>query len=392
MASGFDDEEEEDEDELMTAKQPHEEDEEDSDYDPHRATPTADLVMAESSLHNASNAIHSKKSFSSLSDEAPPSTQSTSSQKTPTAQVAGNSAHHFALLNANLGGMVGAPEVGSFDPAYNHAHILDREGLERIRRDRYSYPAPPLHKIPQDYLTTHYKLQHRLGRGSFADVFKISTPPSTTTTTTTTPQPSYYALKKTRTQITGPKDRRFQLQELIIHMHLPTTSPHIISLHAAWEQYACLYMVLEYCPHGTLASYVERVGDVEEFVVWGVLGQLARGLEAVHAAGVVHMDLKPGNVLIGDGGVLKIGDFGLGLIIFEISTNIILPENGSHWQKLRRHDFSECSKQLNRVSPPLVELIKGMLHPSPRERLGLDTVLGHPFVIAILEGPGGLFG
>ncbi|KAI9325653.1 kinase-like domain-containing protein [Obelidium mucronatum] len=201
---------------------------------------------------------------------------------------------------------------------------------------------------------------------------------------------------------------------------------------------------MEFCGGGTLQEYVEKKsasgsGGVEEFVIWGILGQIAAGLKEMHSCDVLHLDLKPGNILIGssgnderDGdipgsGALKIGDFGcatflpvpkgferegdrtyiapevmesrygkecdifsLGLIIFEIATNIILPENGNHWQRLRRHDFSECTTQLKRVSPPLVELIKAMLHPAPEKRISLDQILGHPFVVTIMDGA--LFG
>lgn len=42
--------------------------------------------------------------------------------------------------------------------------------------------------------------------------------------------------------------------------------------------------------------------------------QLARGVAAAHAQGVVHRDLKPGNLIVTDDGTLKILDFGLTLI------------------------------------------------------------------------------
>ncbi|KAJ3029635.1 UNVERIFIED_CONTAM: hypothetical protein HDU68_011539 [Siphonaria sp. JEL0065] len=405
----------------------------DSDYDPHRVTPTADYMID----------VFATKDVDG-SKQPPQSTALNSSQKTPTAQQAGGMVG-LGVATASIA----PPEHpskqdallnNSTDPNYAYAHVLNWESIQELKKNRFQYPHRTFDKIPTDHLTTHYKIIQRLGRGSFADVYKVSRIHHHSHHSTTSSAQTFHAIKKTRTRITGPKDRKFQLQELITQYTLTSQSPrHLIHLQTAWEQYASLYLVMEFCAGGTLQEYVERrslVGGVDEFVIWGVLGQVAEGLREMHSCGVMHLDLKPGNILItgggdgdgtGGGGVLKIGDFGcaaffpvpegferegdrtyiapevmesryvkecdifsLGLIIFEIATNIILPENGNHWQKLRRHDFSECAPQLNRVSPPLVELIKGMLHPVPEERISLDRILSHPFVVTIMEGS--LFG
>lgn len=73
------------------------------------------------------------------------------------------------------------------------------------------------------------------------------------------------------------------------------------------------YIVMELVEGTSLRAHRARFGDVRFGFV--VLSQLARGLAAVHASGVVHRDLKPSNVLLAIGGAdglqVKIADFGI---------------------------------------------------------------------------------
>jgi serine/threonine-protein kinase len=68
---------------------------------------------------------------------------------------------------------------------------------------------------------------------------------------------------------------------------------------------------MEYVEGETLADLVARRGrlPVAEAATLGV--QICAGLAAVHAAGLVHRDVKPQNLLLGSDGVLKLGDFGI---------------------------------------------------------------------------------
>src|SRR5262249_37004924 len=75
-----------------------------------------------------------------------------------------------------------------------------------------------------------------------------------------------------------------------------------------------LYLVMELVDGEPLHHYRERFGDPGWAVP--VLRQIASGLAALHAAGVVHRDLKPGNVLVSGAEVrpqVKISDFGIAL-------------------------------------------------------------------------------
>lgn len=71
------------------------------------------------------------------------------------------------------------------------------------------------------------------------------------------------------------------------------------------------YIVMEHCGGGTLADLLRKDGPFPTDRVIGVGTTICDALDYAHSKAIVHRDVKPGNVLIGDDGVLKVGDFGI---------------------------------------------------------------------------------
>jgi len=79
------------------------------------------------------------------------------------------------------------------------------------------------------------------------------------------------------------------------------------------EQDGSSYLVMELVTGEPLSDLLEREPVLPVRRLLPILAQTARGLHAAHEAGVVHRDVKPGNILLGRGGRVKITDFGVSL-------------------------------------------------------------------------------
>ena len=71
------------------------------------------------------------------------------------------------------------------------------------------------------------------------------------------------------------------------------------------------YLVMEYVPGEPLSTVVSREGRLAPERTLDIIGQAALGLQAAHDAGVIHRDVKPGNILVTPDGEVKITDFGI---------------------------------------------------------------------------------
>jgi serine/threonine-protein kinase len=89
------------------------------------------------------------------------------------------------------------------------------------------------------------------------------------------------------------------------------THPNVIRIHDLLEDGGLLLLSMEYVEGMTLASYLSRVSLLRVDEARLILLQICDGLSAAHAAGVVHRDLKPGNVLLDGEKRVKVIDFGL---------------------------------------------------------------------------------
>lgn len=146
-----------------------------------------------------------------------------------------------------------------------------------------------------------YELRTQLGRGAMGVVFGGFDPALGREVAIKLLSPEFCASSEARMRFT----REAQTLAAIHH-------ENVIGVFDVGEADGLPFMVMEYVRGGTLEDLLESVGPLSHRQIVDMGSQLARGLAAAHAKGIIHRDIKPANILIEElTGRVKLGDFGL---------------------------------------------------------------------------------
>ncbi len=102
--------------------------------------------------------------------------------------------------------------------------------------------------------------------------------------------------------------RRFLLESDLL---AELDHPNVVTIHAAGEWHDQLYLAMRYVEGTSLARLLATRGALELRPTIELVGQIGAALDAAHARGIVHRDVKPANVLVSTQGRAYLTDFGL---------------------------------------------------------------------------------
>ncbi|KAI6250422.1 Cell cycle serine/threonine-protein kinase CDC5/MSD2 [Erysiphe necator] len=178
----------------------------------------------------------------------------------------------------------------------------------KITHEEKDHPPPPPSEVIEpkginQKCGVTYKTGQLLGRGGFAVCYEGQN--------TATYQK--YALKIVKSHMPQKKmEQKFQTE---LQIHSKMNQANIVEFHKAFSYQKCTYIVLELCPNGSLMDMVKKRKYVTEPEVrfWTV--QMAGAIKYMHGKGIIHRDLKMGNIFLDKNMNVKVGDFGLAALL-----------------------------------------------------------------------------
>src|SRR5687767_4617931 len=163
-------------------------------------------------------------------------------------------------------------------------------------------PAPP-RTLLQPTAIGRYEVKRLLGRGGMADVYLARDPMLERD----------IAVKLIGGELDSEVGRRRLVREASAAGRL--RHPNIVTIFDAGEYDGRPYIAMEYVPGETLRSLIRRRVPLPLRRRLELIEGACAGLAHAHRAGVVHLDIKPDNLMLDETGVLKVLDFGIARVL-----------------------------------------------------------------------------
>ncbi|CAH1961346.1 unnamed protein product [Acanthoscelides obtectus] len=248
------------------------------------------------------------------------------------------------------------------------------------------------------YLEQLFQKSYMIGQGSFGNVYLARSKIDG----------EDYALKSLNTNVSV-KDKYAEItnnEKVGVH-------PNCVRFYMAWEEGVDVYLLLEHCDM-SLSDLASRTDEITEDLLLNILYDICTGLDYLHKKSLVHLDIKPANILL-KRGYFKIGDFGtvvdlnlpptickstvsdgdakylapevldgvytpacdifgLGISLLELAARVNLPTSGPIWQQMRREVLPKEFYD-KEVSLGFKVIIERMLKPQHEQRPSAEKIL-----------------
>jgi len=166
-------------------------------------------------------------------------------------------------------------------------------------------PTESARMTPGRLLADRYRLDERIGTGGMGDVWRAADVVLHRTVAVKILHPALARDTRFRHRFTAEARTVAGLR-----------APGIVALHDAREEVDAYgeitaYLVMEHVPGTTLAEILDRHGHISPTQTMRIIAQVAASLDSAHRAGIVHRDIKPGNIILGENGEATVIDFGI---------------------------------------------------------------------------------
>ncbi|RAL62503.1 hypothetical protein DID88_005068 [Monilinia fructigena] len=318
------------------------------------------------------------------------------------------------------------PEMDALSPRDVNTNIRTKPVVQKAPpakppREK-DHPPPPPSEVPEPPCSDRkngsiYKTGRCLGKGGFAICYEGQLKGTR----------KKYALKIVKSHMSQKKmEQKFQTE---LQIHSKMNHPNIVRFHRAFSHDQCTYIAMELCPNASLMDMVKKRKYLTEPEVRFYTVQIAGAIKYMHARGIIHRDLKMGNIFLDKDMNVKIGDFGLAALLMSnkdmaacrrttlcgtpnyIAPEILSKNNGGHdhavdiWSlgiiifamltgkppfqsatadeiyrraKEREYTWPQHFVDANMISPEIQDLVSTMLQDA-EERPHPDVIVQHPF-------------
>ena len=154
--------------------------------------------------------------------------------------------------------------------------------------------------FPESVGDGRYKLERVIGQGGMAKVVLARD--------TVTGQPCAVKLLVPPYSMVRMMRARFVREARVMRR---LEHPHIVRVYDQGEWTGGAYIVMEYLPRGSLADRLDRDGPMPPSEAAHAMAAVLDALSVAHQHGVIHRDIKPPNLLVGEGGAIEVTDFGI---------------------------------------------------------------------------------
>ncbi|KAL2184239.1 Pkinase-domain-containing protein [Thermothelomyces heterothallicus CBS 203.75] len=215
------------------------------------------------------------------------------------------------------------------------AHELKTKAAAQLKTSKdKEHPPPPPNNVVEPPSSdckdgVVYQVGKLLGKGGFAICYEGKAAGAS----------KRVALKIVKSKMPTKMEQKFQTE---LQIHSKMRHQNIVQFHRAFTFENCTYLVLELCPNGSLMDMVKRRKGLTEAEVRFYTVQIAGAIKYMHAKGIIHRDLKMGNIFLDKYMNAKIGDFGLAALLL----------TGKDMQVMRRTTL--CGTP-NYIAPEILE-------------------------------------